>query len=43
MRRVRDPQLECFYEAMRSAPSVHIIGDRDPVKRLTNQARWQGR
>lgn len=35
--RVRDPQLECFYEAMRPAPSLHIIGDRDPVKRLTNQ------
>lgn len=39
LRRVRDPQLECFYEAMRPAPSLHIIGDRDPVKRLTNQVR----
>lgn len=25
---VRDPQLECFYEAMRALPSLHIIGER---------------
>lgn len=35
-RRVRDPQLERFYKAMRPAPSLHVIGDRDPVKPLTN-------
>lgn len=35
--RVRDPSLECFYAAMRPVPSLHIIGDKDPVKRLTNQ------
>lgn len=34
--RVRDPQLECFYSALRPCPSLHIIGDKDPVKRLTN-------
>ncbi|KAL4421601.1 hypothetical protein ABPG75_010892 [Micractinium tetrahymenae] len=34
--RVRDPQLERFYAAMQPAPSLHIIGDRDPVKPLTN-------
>lgn len=27
-RSVRDPQLECFYDAMRALPSLHIIGDR---------------
>ena len=35
--RVRDPALESMYEAMRSVPSLHIIGDRDPVKPLTNR------
>ncbi|KAL4854860.1 NADPH-dependent aldo-keto reductase [Chlorella vulgaris] len=35
--KVRDPSLECFYAAMRPVPSLHIIGDKDPVKRLTNQ------
>lgn len=32
--RGRDPKLEPFYAALRGVPSVHIIGDRDPVKRL---------
>lgn len=34
--RVRDPQLERFYTPLKQVPSLHIIGDRDPVKRLTN-------
>ncbi|PSC70237.1 low CO2-induced aldose reductase isoform B [Micractinium conductrix] len=34
--RVRDPQLERFYAPLRSCPSLHVLGDRDPVKRLTN-------
>lgn len=25
---VRDPQLECFYSALRPCPSLHIIGDK---------------
>jgi hypothetical protein len=33
---VRDPALECFYTALRPCPSLHILGERDPVKRLTN-------
>ena len=33
---MRDPALECFYTALRPCPSLHILGERDPVKRLTN-------
>jgi len=33
---VRDPQLERFYAPLKTCPSLHLIGDRDPVKRLTN-------
>lgn len=34
--RVRDPNLEKYYAALAPVPVVHIIGDRDPVKRMTN-------
>jgi len=34
--RVRDPNLEKYYAALAPVPAVHIIGDRDPVKRMTN-------
>lgn len=34
--RVRDPQLDGCFDALRNVPSVHIIGDKDPVKRMTN-------
>ncbi|KAG7668897.1 hypothetical protein Ndes2526B_g00612 [Nannochloris sp. 'desiccata'] len=34
--RVRDPKLEKYYAALAPVPAVHIIGDRDPVKRMTN-------
>lgn len=35
--RVRDAKLDdCFDHALRGVPSLHIIGDKDPVKRLTN-------
>ena len=34
--RVRDPQLESYYDKLGPVPAVHIIGDRDPVKQMTN-------
>lgn len=34
--RVRDPQLDGCFDALKSIPSVHVIGDKDPVKRMTN-------
>lgn len=35
--RVRDPRFLAVYENVAHVPSVHIIGQADPVKRLTNQ------
>ena len=34
--RVRDAGLQKYYSALHSLPAVHIIGDRDPVKKMTN-------
>ena len=34
--RVRDPRLEQYYEALGNVPAVHVIGDKDPVKLMTN-------
>lgn len=35
--RVRDPNLQNYYDALKSGiPSLHIIGDKDPVKHMTN-------
>jgi len=34
--RVRDAKLEEYYRAMRPIHSLHIFGDRDPIKGLTN-------
>lgn len=32
--RPRDPKIEGCYAAMRDCSSLHIIGDRDPVKQV---------
>jgi hypothetical protein len=34
--RVRDPHLDGCFNALQNVPSVHVIGDKDPVKRMTN-------
>jgi hypothetical protein len=34
--RVRDPCLEEAYSAMAPVDSIHIIGEKDPVKHMTN-------
>eukprot|EP00887_Chlorella_sp_A99_P002778 scaffold6.g2778.t1 len=41
--KARDPQLERCYAAMRACPSLHIVGDRDPVKGMTNRliGEWE--
>ena len=33
---MRDPRLEQYYEALGNVPAVHVIGDKDPVKLMTN-------
>jgi predicted esterase len=35
--RVRDPALERYYASLAAVPSLHVIGDRDPVKSMTNR------
>ncbi len=35
--RVRDPKFSTHYDNLAHMPSVHIIGQNDPIKRLTNQ------
>jgi hypothetical protein len=30
------------YEALRDCPSLHIIGDRDPIKRVSLSPLWIG-
>lgn len=35
--RVRDPRFSTYYDNLAHIPSVHIIGQNDPIKRLTNQ------
>lgn len=35
--KVRDPALEQHYEAMRPVHALHILGDKDPIKAMTNR------
>lgn len=34
--------MEQLYKGMRSCPSLHIIGDRDPVKRVRGHCEREG-
>lgn len=35
--KVRDPALEIYYKELGSLPSIHVIGDKDPIKFLNNK------
>eukprot|EP00890_Picochlorum_soloecismus_P004374 jgi/Picsp_1/4938/NSC_02302-R1_protein len=35
--KVRDPALEKYYDELGSLPSIHVVGDKDPIKYLNNK------